>query len=129
MNGKGNRYNVVIRGFEDTHELKNAVCISEKVTKWYALLIDWVIRPYFYDNPIFTCGCKFHLLNNRSFAMLSDLLADSIIQRAGVPPRCNRAVQDLLNEEISDSCIGQEDPVNWPAFFPTLLLLTFLFGV
>lgn len=61
--------------------------------------------------------------------MLSDLSATNNFQHDGASVCSIRAVQNLLDEEISDSWNCWGDPMNCPAQFPDLTLLdTLLWG-
>lgn len=67
------------------------------------IVIDLVIGSYCFTDPIFTRESYLRLLNHEVLPMVSDLSENSIFQHNRALSHSSRAVQDLSDEEISDS--------------------------
>lgn len=110
---------------ENSEEIRVIFRNSEKETVLCALLIDRVIGPYYFYDPIVTSVSYLHSLNNYFHPMLLDLLANTILQHDEAPQQYSQAVRDLLDKGRPDSWIRRGFPANCPAFSPDLTPLDF----
>ena len=98
---------------------------SLKVNLWCGLMVDEVLRPFFFAEKTVNGITYLDLLKNVVFPQIRHQHPYLLFQQDGAPAHWHLEVRNTLDEEFPQRWIGRGGPIPWPPRSPDITPLDF----
>jgi hypothetical protein len=130
LHGTVHTKNCVIWAEENPRAIVQEPLHDEKVTVWCGFTQDFLLGPFFFEEPtqhgfktVTVTGERYRrLLEQQVITSLQqrNILGEVVFMQDGAPPHVSRNVKALLQQHFGDRIISRHFPFEWPARSPDL---------